>query len=297
MASNVPTTSPTQDYIAAAKAYGATSAQANAALAAMQAAGVSKQTQYLAEMVAGGHGTETDMSSNQSMQGFSGPNAPTYQQSLDQSGVLNAPAPSKDNTDLNAMDVNPQLTQLGDAQTKLASDFQNNIPEMASTFADQVSQINKKNLASSIENNTTAYNSRGLLYSGGLVGANAASQQDEASKQADQVATENSQLQTTSNSLNNSALGTKAAIAGEQNSIKTGQQSDVNQYLGIALGNAAAQNAAVAAAASGVGNAAGGLLAASKTNAATTTPTTDNLTGAGSPPSLGVNYNDLPGLK
>lgn len=154
-------------------------------------------------------------------------------------------------------DVDPQLTQLGDQETALATSFTNSIPQTAATFADTIAQTNKSNLAASIENNNASYNSRGLLYSGGLQGANENAQEQESATQAQDVATENQNLQTTSNELNAAAEGTQAQIATAKQNIASGQNNQNAALLNTALQNQATTNATIGGAAKGLGAAAG----------------------------------------
>jgi hypothetical protein len=243
--------------------------------------------------VTGGYATPAQTFQNLIAQyGVNSAQAQTYYQqnqaALDPNGENNQSVPE--------LNVDPQLGELGQEETALATSFQNNIPSMAATFADQVAQVNKANLAASIENNTASYNSRGLLYSTGLQGANSASQESAAETQASEVASENQNLQTTSNSLNSAALGTQEAIAGEENTIGASAAALNAQYLNTALQNQNTQNAAIAGAASGVGSAAGyglGLLGTASPTASSTSGMQGGVLGQGgyANPSLGVNTN------
>lgn len=192
-------------------------------------------------------------------------------------------------------DVDPRLTQLGDQETALATSFTNSIPQTAATFADTIAQTNKSNLAASIENNNASYNSRGLLYSGGLQGANENAQEQESATQAQDVATENQNLQTTSNELTAAAEGTQAQIATAKQNIASGQNNQNAALLNTALQNQATNNATIGGAAKGLGAAAGygaGLLSNTPSTPNTSSaPTYQPTSGPGVAPTAGPILN------
>jgi hypothetical protein len=170
---------------------------------------------------------------------------------------------------LKAPPVDPRYQQVLEGQKQFATQFRNNIPQLATSLMGQLAEVSKKNLASEIDRTQKNYNQRGLLYSTARQGAEASDREASASDLSQKRSDINNQLYDQANQYDQSAIDTAFNMANQGQQVAGKNAQLEGDYLDMAINKQRQDMNAMSGLGKGVGQGLGylgGYLSSTKQN-------------------------------